>query len=75
MSHDLVDYDDIRIAVGLEFKTLRQLNGYFEVGLSCDRAVELPERLAAGVLSEQHRLHRRGAGVLSTERDEECEKG
>ena len=37
MSHDLVDYDDIRIAAGLEFKTLRHLNGYFEVGLSCDR--------------------------------------
>ena len=37
MSHDLVEYDDIRIAVGLDFKTLRHLNGYFEVGFSCDR--------------------------------------
>jgi hypothetical protein len=37
MSHDLVDYDDIRIALGLDFKTIRHLNGYFEVGLSCDR--------------------------------------
>jgi hypothetical protein len=34
---DLVDYDDIRIAVGLDFKTLRQTTGYFEVGLSCSR--------------------------------------
>ena len=31
------DYNDIRIAVGLEFKTPRQLAGHFEVGLSCDR--------------------------------------
>ena len=37
MSHDLFEYDDIRIAVGLDFKTLRQLNGYFEVGLACSR--------------------------------------
>ena len=37
MSHDLVDYDDIRIALGLDFKTVRHLDGYFEVGLSCSR--------------------------------------
>jgi hypothetical protein len=37
MSHDLVDYDDIRIAVGLDFKTIRQLAGHIEVGLACDR--------------------------------------
>ncbi len=37
MSADLVDYDDIRIALGLEFKTLHQLKGNFEVGFACDR--------------------------------------
>ena len=31
------DYNDIRVAVGLEFKTLRQLEGHFEVGFACDR--------------------------------------
>ena len=31
------DYNDIRVGVGLEFKTMRQLNGLFEVGLSCSR--------------------------------------
>ncbi|MEN6458646.1 MAG: hypothetical protein ABFC63_06915 [Thermoguttaceae bacterium] len=36
-SADLVDYDDIRVAVGLEFKTLRQMTGDFEVGLACSR--------------------------------------
>ena len=34
---DTVDYNDIRIAAGLEFRTLRQMTGYFEVGLSCSR--------------------------------------
>ena len=34
---DTVDYNDIRIAVGLEFKTFRQLHGYFEVGFACSR--------------------------------------
>lgn len=29
---DTFDYNDIRLAVGLEFKTLRQLHGMFEVG-------------------------------------------
>jgi len=29
---DTVDYNDIRVAAGLEFKTLRQLHGMFEVG-------------------------------------------
>jgi hypothetical protein len=37
LRHDLVDYDDIRIAVGLEFKTPRQFSGYFEAGLACSR--------------------------------------
>ena len=64
MSHDLVDYDDIRIAAGLEFKTLRRLNGYFEVGLVLRPPVELRKRPAVGLLSQQHRLHRRGAVVL-----------
>jgi len=31
------DYNDIRIAVGLQFKTLRQLEGHFEVGFACSR--------------------------------------
>ncbi len=37
MSHDLVDYDDIRIAVGFDFKTVRNRSGYIEVGLACSR--------------------------------------
>ncbi len=36
-TYDNFDYNDIRIAGGLEFKTLRHLNGYVEVGLSCSR--------------------------------------
>lgn len=32
-----VDYNDIRIAGGVEFKGMRQFTGYFEVGLSCSR--------------------------------------
>jgi hypothetical protein len=31
-AHDTFDYNDIRVAVGLEFKSLRQLTGIFEVG-------------------------------------------
>ena len=34
---DTVDYNDVRVAVGLEFKTLRQLHGMFEVGGSFSR--------------------------------------
>jgi hypothetical protein len=34
---DTVDYNDIRVAGGLEFKTMRNFTGYFEVGLSCSR--------------------------------------
>jgi hypothetical protein len=30
--YDDFDYNDIRLAVGLEFKTYRNLNGWFEVG-------------------------------------------
>jgi hypothetical protein len=31
-TYDIFDYNDIRVAVGLRFKTLRQFNGFFEVG-------------------------------------------
>jgi hypothetical protein len=37
MSHDLVEYDDIRIAAGVKFETLRHFNGYFEVGFAFSR--------------------------------------
>ncbi|MEN6450639.1 MAG: hypothetical protein ABFC96_09125 [Thermoguttaceae bacterium] len=37
ISDDLVEYDDIRVAAGLRFKTLRQMQGNFEVGLACSR--------------------------------------
>jgi hypothetical protein len=37
LNNDLTEYDDIRIAVGVDFKTLRQMKGYFEVGFACDR--------------------------------------
>ena len=46
-SHDLVDYDDIRIAVGLDFKTLRQLIGHFEVGFACDRQLNYASGMPA----------------------------
>jgi hypothetical protein len=36
-SYDQFDYNDIEIAAGLEFKTIRQAVGHIEVGLSCDR--------------------------------------
>ena len=45
--HDTFDYNDIRVAVGLEFNTLRQLHGMFEVGGAFDRELRLPERYAA----------------------------
>lgn len=35
--YDSVDYNDIRIALGLDFKTRRQMEGNLEVGLSCAR--------------------------------------
>ena len=31
------DYNDIRVGLGLEFKTMSQRSGLFEVGLSCSR--------------------------------------
>ena len=36
---DTFDYNDIRVAVGLEFNTLRQLHGMFEVGGAFSREV------------------------------------
>ena len=33
------DYNDIRVAVGLEFNTVRQLHGMFEAGVSFDRQI------------------------------------
>jgi hypothetical protein len=46
-SHDLVDYNDIRVAVGLEFKTPRQMEGHFEAGLSCSRQLNYLSGLPA----------------------------
>ncbi len=42
------DYNDIRVAVGLEFKTLRQLEGHFEVGLSCSRELIYADNSPSG---------------------------
>jgi hypothetical protein len=39
------DYNDIRVAVGLEFKTLRQMEGHLEVGLSCSRELIYRDQL------------------------------
>lgn len=36
---DSVDYNDIRVAVGLEFLRPRGLGGFFEVGISFDREI------------------------------------
>jgi hypothetical protein len=38
-STDVFDYNDIRIALGLEFNTLRQLHGMFEVGGAFSREI------------------------------------
>jgi hypothetical protein len=37
--YDTFDYNDIRVAVGLEFNTVRQLHGMFEVGGAFSREV------------------------------------
>ena len=36
---DTFDYNDIRVALGLEFNTLRRLHGMFEVGGPFDREI------------------------------------
>jgi hypothetical protein len=38
-TNDVFEYDDIRIAAGLEFTTVRQLRGMFEVGVAVSRQV------------------------------------
>lgn len=38
-TRDTFDYNDIRVAVGLEFNTMRQLHGMFEVGGAFSREV------------------------------------
>ena len=35
--YDSFDYNDIRMALGLRFETLRKFNGQFEVGFACSR--------------------------------------
>jgi len=37
-----VDYNDLRVAVGLEFKTVRELNGLLEVGVAFEREIFYP---------------------------------
>ena len=44
-SYTRFDYNDIRIAVGLEFKTLRQWEGHFEVGFACSRQLVYEDNL------------------------------
>jgi hypothetical protein len=39
------DYNDIRVAAGLEFKTLKQMEGHFEVGISCSRELIYQDQL------------------------------
>ena len=34
-----IDYNDLRVAVGLDFETVRGLNGLFEVGLTFEREI------------------------------------
>ncbi len=38
-SQDSVDYNDLRVALGLEFVAMSGLNGYFEIGAAFDREV------------------------------------
>jgi hypothetical protein len=47
-SYTRFDYNDIRVAVGLEFKTLRQMEGHFEVGLSCSRELVYQDNSPSG---------------------------
>lgn len=42
---DLFDYNDIRVAIGLEFKTPKQLQGMFEVGGAFSREVVYKSQL------------------------------
>ena len=42
---DTFDYNDMRFAVGLEFNTLRQLHGMFEVGYSFEREIVYQSQL------------------------------
>jgi hypothetical protein len=39
-SIDLVDYNDIRVALGMEFTSLGGLKGYFEGGVTCERQLD-----------------------------------
>lgn len=42
---DTVDYNDIRVALGLEFRGMRQFSGYFEVGIACSRELVYESQL------------------------------
>ena len=64
--NDAFDYDDIRVAVGLEFLTPRNFNGWFEVGGAFSRQTPLPQRLARQLLPQQHLLPPRRIGLLKT---------
>lgn len=44
---DRVDYNDIRIALGLEFMAMSGMEGYFEIGLAFDREIYYVSRDAA----------------------------
>jgi hypothetical protein len=44
---DAVDYNDLRVALGLEFFALSGMQGYFEVGLAFDRELYYRSRIPA----------------------------
>jgi len=48
-SHNSVDYNDIRVAVGAEFEKIGGLRGGFEVGIAFDREIFYVETPAANI--------------------------
>ena len=64
-SLDLVNYDDIRLALGLEFRRMNHVTGYFENWRLVRPATPLPQRKPQRVLSHLHDLLRQRTDVLS----------
>jgi hypothetical protein len=45
--YDTFDYNDMRVAVGLEFNTIRQMHGMFEVGFAFERELRYQSLMPA----------------------------
>ena len=53
---DLVDYDDIRVALGIDFKRPAGMTGFFEGGYAFQRELNLCQRPARHVRPQRHVL-------------------